>query len=74
MEAIEELNTLLPALEIYSSDDYVSRTIRTAKDKIGAAQAHFPKAKARFEAEPLRAKVNQIYDKLDVCDDRYSSP
>lgn len=67
VDAIAELEALLlPALETYAADDYVARTIKTAKDKIAAAQANFPQARARFEAEPLRAKVVQVANKLDV--------
>ncbi len=66
MEATEELYLLLPALEQFASDSYVASTIRVAKQKLQTAESLFPQAKAKFEAEPLREKVGQVHNKLDV--------
>jgi hypothetical protein len=67
VEAIEEINTLLPMLEQYSSDTYAESMIKNARESIAKAQAEFGKARARFEGEPLRDKVVQAHGKLDVC-------
>jgi hypothetical protein len=66
MEAIEELNALLPALETYASDQHVAETIAYAKKKIALAEANVPQAKVKFEAEPLKDQVNKSQQKLDV--------
>jgi tRNA U54 and U55 pseudouridine synthase Pus10 len=66
MEAIEELNALLPALEQYASDSYIAGVIKTAREKIAKAEANVPQAKVKFEAEPLKEQVNRVQGKLDV--------
>jgi hypothetical protein len=66
MEAIEELNALLPALEVYSSDQHVSETIAYAKKKIAQAEANVPQAKVKFESAALRDKVSSTQQRLDV--------
>jgi predicted extracellular nuclease len=66
MEAIEELNALLPALEEYAADSYVADTITNAKKKIAQAEANIPQAKVKFEAEPLKDQVSKTQQRLDV--------
>ncbi len=66
MEALEELSVLLPALEVYASDSYVSDMIKTARGKIQQAEANIPQAKIKFESAPLREKVSQTHSRLDV--------
>jgi hypothetical protein len=66
MEAIGELEALLPALEVYASDSGVATTIKVAKDRIQAAKSVVPQAKLKFEAEPLKQQVGQVAAKLDV--------
>lgn len=66
VEAIDELNLLIPALETFSSDSHVADTIKAAKEKIAAAESQLPQARMKFEAEPLRDKVSTIHNKLDV--------
>ncbi len=66
MEALEELSALLPALEVYSSDSYVSDMIKTARSKIQQAEANIPLAKTKFESAPLRESVSKAGSRLDV--------
>ncbi len=66
MEALDELTTLLPALEVYASDSYVADTIKTAKDKIQQAEANIPQAKIKLESVPLREAVSKQSSRLDV--------
>jgi hypothetical protein len=66
VETIDELNLLLPALEVYASDTHVAETIQAARAKITQAEANMPQAKVKFEAEPLRDKVGTTHNKLDV--------
>ncbi len=67
MEALDELKSLLPALEAYASDSYVSDVIKAAKRKIVQAEENIPKAKVKFEAEPIKEQVIKVHQKLDVC-------
>jgi hypothetical protein len=66
IEGMNELEALLPALEVYASDSGVATTLRSAKDRIQAAKAVIPQAKLKFEAEPLKQQVTQVHGKLDV--------
>ncbi len=67
MEALDELQALLPVLEEYASDSNVASTIKSAKEKIKSAEANIPQAKAKFAAEPLRAELERAASALDVC-------
>jgi hypothetical protein len=67
MEALEELNALLPALEAYAADSHVADVIKYTKTKIAQAEANIPQAKVKFEAEPLKDQVNKTQQLLDVC-------
>jgi hypothetical protein len=66
VEAIDELNSLLPALEAYASDTHVAEVIKNARNKIAQAEANIPQAKVKFEAEPLKDQVNKTQGRLDV--------
>lgn len=66
VEATEEIKSLLPVLEQYSSDSYAADMIRNATKSIAEAEAVMPKARARFEGEPLRDKVVATHNRLDV--------
>jgi len=66
MEALEELNSLLPALEAYAADSHVADVIKYTKTKMAQAEANIPQAKVKFEAEPLKDQVNKTQQLLDV--------
>ncbi len=66
MEAMEELETLLPALEEFASDSGVATTLRAAKDRIQKAEANIPQARLKYAAEPLRAGLDKAASQLDV--------
>jgi hypothetical protein len=66
MEALEELEVLLPALEEFAADSGVASTIGAAKDRVQKAQANIPQAKLKFAAEPLRAALDKTASQLDV--------
>lgn len=66
METIDSLTLLLPVLDQYASDSYVSQVIKTTKNKIAQAEANMSQAKVRFTAEPLKSQVQKTYSKLDV--------
>ncbi len=66
LEALEELQVLLPALEPYSSDSNVADTIKAAKQKILQAEQQIPNAKIRFESQPLLEKTRATHQRLDV--------
>jgi hypothetical protein len=66
MEALEELNALLPALEAYAADSHVADVIKNARNKIAQAEANIPQAKVKFEAEPLKDQVSKTHGRLDV--------
>ena len=66
MEALEELNSLLPALEAYAADSHVADVIKYTKTKMAQAEANIPQAKVKFEAEPLKDQVNTTQGRLDV--------
>lgn len=66
LEALEELNVLLPALEPYATDDGVSETIKKATTKIAQAEALIPEAKARFESSVLIEQIRSYFWKINV--------
>jgi hypothetical protein len=66
IEAIEELSSLLPALECYASNQHVAEVIAHAKKKIAQAEANIPLAQVKFEAEPLKDQVSKTQQQLYV--------
>jgi hypothetical protein len=67
MEAIEELNAMLPVLETFAAEDtYSADVIRTAKEKIVKAEANVPQAKIRYESSVIIEKIRSLLPKLDV--------
>lgn len=63
---MEELRTLVPALEMYSSLEEATSVLKTAREKMAKAEIEIPKSRAKFAAEPLRQKLVETYRKLDV--------
>lgn len=66
-EALEHLESLLPALEAFGDiSPAVTSTIKQAKDNIKKVNDNMLKAKLKFESAPLREKVYSVQSKLDV--------
>jgi hypothetical protein len=67
MEALEQLQGLLPALEQFGDvNGFVTNTVKTAKDNIEKANKNIPLAKARMESKSLVEMVGKAKSKLSV--------